>query len=132
MAKYQYPAIFHADKETDGYWIEFPDWNKANIGAYTDGKNYAQARYMAEDLLGMLCYYQELDKKEMPPTSKAEDYFSIGHLPGNFIEIIEADTEEYGKVMARVKKGRWRWRLLERARQRYVYSHTHMTSLPTY
>ena len=128
MAKYQYPAIFHFDKEY-GYWVEFPDWEKVKIGATTDGKNYAQARYMAEDLLGMICYYQELDKEEMPPAGKPEDYFEIGHLPGNFIEMINADTEEYAKVMARVKKGRWRWRLLERARKRYLYPYIHMAAV---
>ena len=125
MTKYQYPAIFHSDKETGGYWVEFPDWNKVNIGACTDGKNYVQARYMAEDLLGMLCYYQELDKKEMPPVTKYP-YSLYDRGPNQFVEIIEADTEEYGKMMARCRKDKRRWIMEERARVRYVYPRRHM------
>ena len=128
MAKYNYPAIFHADKQTGGYWVEFPDWIKANVGAYTDGKHYAQARYMAEDLLGMICYYQELDKKEMPTVTEPP-YNKFELKSNDFIEIIDADTEEYAKVMARIKKGRWRWRLLERARERYLYPRRHMMAM---
>ena len=131
MAKYSYPAIFHTDKETGGYWIEFPDWCKAHIGAYTDGRNYAQARYMAEDLLGMLCYYQELDKKEMPPVKKLQDYFEISHISNNFVEIIEVDTEKYGKMMAHCRKDKRRWIMEERARRRYLYPHMHMASSPS-
>ena len=120
MTKYRYPAIFHKDKEC-GYWVEFPDWCKAHIGAVTDGKNYAQARHMAEDLLGLLCWDQELDHKECPPANEHQVYLPELE-PGDFIELIDADTEAYAKVMAHVKKGRWRWRMLERARKRYIYN----------
>lgn len=122
MTKYAYPAIFHADKQTGGYWIEFPDWIKADIYAYTDGKHYAQARYMAEDLLGLLCYYQELDKLSFPEASPCEAYGE--RISGNihdFIQLIDADTKAYAKEMERVKKERRRWRTLEKARERYLY-----------
>ena len=128
MAKYAYPAIFHADKQTGGYWVEFPDWIKVKIGAYTDGKNYAQARYMAEDLLGLLCSFQEDENKKLPPAGKPEDYFEIGHMPGNFVEIIETDVEEYNKRVARIKEDRRRWRMEERARDKYLYPHRHMAA----
>ena len=121
MAKYQYPAIFHFDKEC-GYWVEFPDWEKVNIGATTDGKHYAQALYMAEDLLGMLCYYQELDRLPFPEASSCEAYAE--RIRGNihdFIQLIDADTKVYAKEMEHVKKERRRWHTLEKARDRYLY-----------
>lgn len=125
MAKYTYPAIFHKDKETSGYWIEFPDWNKVGAGAYTDGKNYAQARYMAEDLLNLFCWEFELDCKKMPPASNVIDF--IVKSP-NFVELIDADTEEYAKMIRRCRKDRRRWRMEERAREKFLYKQLTFTT----
>lgn len=113
MAKYIYPAIFHADQETGGYFVEFPDWVKVNIGAYTDGKNYVQARFMAEDLLGLLCWNQELEHKECPPPSNPKDLFIEGHMSGNFVEIINTDTDAYGRII----------KIINRHKHRHHYRH---------
>ena len=121
MAKYSYPAIFHADKETGGYWVEFPDWSKVNYCACTDGENYKQARYMAEDLLGLICWDQENEHKECPPSGKLEDYFEIGSLPGNSVIMIEADTDAYRQIM-RFNDNRsqhYRYQQIRKAVERY-------------
>lgn len=120
MTKYQYPAIFHKDKEC-GYWVEFPDWEKVNVGAFTDGKNYKQARYMAEDLLGLLCWDHETDHKVFPEPSKPEDHFAVSYLPGNFIKMISADTHAYNQIMKFINNRHlhYRYRQINKAIERY-------------
>ena len=108
MAKYTYPAIFHVDQETGGFWVEFPDWNKVCISAYTNGENYVQARFMAEDLLGLLCWNQELEHKECPLPSNPKDLVIEGRMPEDFIEIINADTDAYGKIIKIINRHKHR------------------------
>ena len=69
---------------------------------------------MANDLLGLMCYYAEQDKKPFPPASAEKDLTGI-------VRIIETDTEEYGKFLKTKHHHGLRWRLMEKARVRYLY-----------
>lgn len=110
MSKYTYPAVFH--KEEEGYWVEFPDWKSFYVGG-TFGVGYKEALYMAEDLLGLMCYYQEKDNLPFPAPCEPvqlKDNCSIVY--------INADTEEYGKLMKQAKRVK-RFRTLYNARKKY-------------
>jgi predicted RNase H-like HicB family nuclease len=58
MAKYVYPAIFTKEKD-GGYSVCFPDVESC----YTDGDDMADALEMAEDVLCLMLYDMERDKK---------------------------------------------------------------------
>ena len=60
MKKHEFPAIFHADAEDGGYWVEFPD-----LGIFTQGDDLEDAINMAGDCL--LCYLDEI-KEDITPT----------------------------------------------------------------
>ena len=110
--KYKYPCIFTKEKE-GGYNACFPDWEK-EFGGYTCGDNWPHVIYMANDLLGLMCYYTEKDKNPFPPATAEKDLSGI-------VRIIEADTEEYGKFFDKKHRHGLRWRLSEKARRRYLY-----------
>lgn len=115
MGKYKYPCIFEYDK-TDKIWIaRFPDWKEA-MGGVTQGKTWQQVKYMAKDLLNLMCLVTEEDGTGFPSVDcpfTPDDKEVI-------CRYVEADTTKYAKEVERYKKvGRYRMR--ERASWRYLY-----------
>lgn len=112
MAHYKYSCVFTKDKS--GCWeAEFPDWVET-MGGRTCGKNWQHILYMAQDLLNLMCLTAEEDHIPFPEPS---------HCPieeGNIVRMVEADTVEYAKAVALYAKV-GRFRMAERARERYLY-----------
>lgn len=111
MAEYSYPCVFL--KEDKGWSACFPDWEE-RFGGWTCGDTWPQVMYMADDLLNLMCYYTKEDGIDFPePTD-------ISTLNG-IVRMIKANTEEYGKLLKKVRKHGFRWRMAENARKRYMY-----------
>ena len=87
MGKYVYPAIF--TQEENGYSIVFPDLD----GCYTQGDDLEDGLSMAEDVLALVLYGYETDKREIPTPSKSLDIEK-----GQFVNFIRCDTMEYRRM----------------------------------
>lgn len=90
MAKYSYPAIF-TPEDDGGFSIRFPDLE----GCYTCGDDMTEGLTMAEDVLALVLYDYEKEKREIPNPSKADD---IPLSKGEFINFVACDTLEYRKM----------------------------------
>jgi len=87
MAKYVYPAVF--TEEDDGkYSVSFPDVENC----YTGGDDMADAIEMATDVLCLMLYDMEQDKKEIPLPS---DYGTIKTGESDIVSLVACDTEFY-------------------------------------
>lgn len=90
MAKYVYPAVF--TKEDNGeYSVKFRDLEGCN----TCGDNIEHAMEMAEDVLALVLYGYEVDRKEIPRPADLKD---IKIDENEFINYIKCDTLEYRKM----------------------------------
>lgn len=87
MAKYIYPAVFTKEKE-GGYSIDFPDIT----GCYTCSETAQEGFEMAEDVLALMLYDLEQEKKEIP---KASDIKDIETKENEFASYVTADTSFY-------------------------------------
>lgn len=86
MARYAYPAVFHPNADDGSFTVTFPDLP----GCITEGKDIADALYMAKDALEMWLWCTENRKETVPLASAA--------LPvetPEFVNLIYADTEDY-------------------------------------
>lgn len=90
MAKYAYPAIF-TPEEDGGFSINFPDLE----GCYTCGDDMIDSLLMAEDVLSLVLYGYEKDKREIPSPSNEND---IVLSEGEFINFVVCDTLKYRKM----------------------------------
>lgn len=89
MAKYAYPAIFTPDEKC-GYTVTFPDLD----GCYTEGATLAEALYMAKDVLALILYGYETDKKPLPSPSQVSD---LRLTDDAFVNFVACDTTAYRK-----------------------------------
>ncbi len=89
MRKELYPAIFSSDGEF-GYTVSFPDL----LGCVTEGDTLQEAVDMAEDALGLYLYSLDEEGEIAPPASNPTE---ITLEPGEFINLVEWDEEEYLK-----------------------------------
>lgn len=108
MAKYVYPAVFTEEKRCSnckgGYTVTFPDW-EGFICAATCGSSLEEAKYMATDLLNIMCVEIENDPDKGAPTpfKWCKYHRDVPTIP------IEADTDYYlNVVMHKIKIGRYR------------------------
>ena len=90
--KYIYPAIFTPDPQLEGYYVvEFPDIE----AAVTQGKNFSDARCMAEDVLNLALMNMERNGRKIPkPTAPT----SIQVDGDKSVVLIDADTDAYRKI----------------------------------
>ena len=88
MAKYCYPAVF--TPEDGGYSVDFPDLE----GCYTCADSLPEALEMAQDVLSMTLTLLEDERKPIPAPSSVEE---PRHEPGEFVNLILADTAAYRK-----------------------------------
>lgn len=90
MAKYAYPAIF-TPEEDGGFSIRFPDLENC----YTCGNDMVDSLAMAEDVLALVLYGYEKDRREIPSPSEKSD---LSLSEGEFINYVACDTLEYRKM----------------------------------
>lgn len=88
--KYVYPAIFTAEAE-GGYSVSFPDVE----GCYSQGKDLADAMYMAEDALALMLYTLEEEDKPLPVSTPIHE---VSVTDDQFVSLVKADTLEYRKM----------------------------------
>ena len=117
MAKYKYPCVFTYDKEYGGWTAEFPDWQERVVGC-TCGNNWQHVKYMAEDLLNLMCMDCEDDKLPLPKVSNLEE--SVSDKGRKCVRYVEADTNKYRKEVQQYQRV-GRFRMAEKARERYKY-----------
>lgn len=87
--KYVYPAIF--TKEEDGIIVTFPDLEDT----FTDGGTMEEAFENAEDVLNLMLWNREEQKKDIPAPTAAAD---ISVPNGGTLAMIKADTLAYRKI----------------------------------
>ncbi len=88
MSKYVYPAVFHPNEDDGSYTVTFPDL----AGCITEGKDLADAMYMAQDALEMWLWYTEDHKESIPAPT-----MNLSVTDPEFVNLICADTTEYRK-----------------------------------
>lgn len=86
MAKYVYPAIFHPNSNDGSITVTIP----ALPGCITEGKDLADAVYMAGDALAMWLWYTEDQHEEIPAPQPLSEV-----KPPEFVNYVYADTDEY-------------------------------------
>ena len=92
MSKLYYPAVFHADYEVGGFWVEFPDLP----GCVTEGDNEVEAMEMAKDALSLwLDKTGELFDREIAGPSPIAEIQK--RFPGEIIMLIEGDPDYYAR-----------------------------------
>lgn len=87
--KYTYIAVLHP--EENGYLVTFPDIPNC----FTDGEDLQDAMDMAKDVLPLMLWQMEEDKKEIPAPTPAD---KIPREDGDMLAVIEADTVAYRKA----------------------------------
>ena len=90
MAKYAYPAIF-TPEEDGSFSIVFPDLDDC----YTCGDNLEDGLEMARDVLALVLYGYEINKKEIPTPAKLSDLPLKEH---EFANYVVCDTIIYRKM----------------------------------
>lgn len=127
---YAFPCVFVkdiSDKKHDSYYAYFPDWEEKSV-AVTSGISWPEAKYMAKDLLSILCVMAEDDGESFPEAGQynrevVDAFFK--DLPfavtDYIIRTVHVDTDAYRKACALYKKvGRYRMR--HKAEHRYWFA----------
>lgn len=87
MSKYAFPAVF-TPEENNLFSVDFPDFESC----YTSGEGIVDAIEMAEDVLCLMLYHMEQDKKPIPQASRLADVKVEGD---QFVSLVAVDTETY-------------------------------------
>ena len=94
--KYIYPATM---SEEDGvYLVRFTDIDEIS----TFGKTLYEAVEMAEDALNLMLVEYEESGDPIPESTDIRDIKLDD--PKSFVTLIKADTDEYRKILARMKE----------------------------
>jgi len=88
VAKYIYPAIFFNDEE--GYLVSFPDLGNC----YTRGDTLEEAMEMAEDVLALVMYEYERERRMTPEPTPIKQ---IETKECEIVSLVMGDTLEYRK-----------------------------------
>lgn len=86
MPKYAYPAVFHPNEDDGSITVTVPDLP----GCITEGKDLADAIFMAEDAVSMWLWDAENCNEAIPAASELPPV----EAP-QFINYVYADTDEY-------------------------------------
>lgn len=86
MAKYVYPAVFHPNADDGSITVTVPDLP----GCITEGKDLADAIFMAGDAVSMWLWSAEDDKEDIPSPTQPPQVT----VP-EFVNYVYADTDEY-------------------------------------
>ena len=87
--KYNYLALFEADKENGGYNISFPDFP----GAFSEADNLSEAIFNAREVLEIYTIMFEDEGKEFPKPSSFKALASNLASDDDVIQAISVDTE---------------------------------------
>ncbi len=99
MAEYVYPAIFHSN-EDGSFTITYPDLP----GCISEGKNLANAMYMAQTALAQWIEYLT-DKKQSLPSPTNLKCLKTTDL--EFVNLIRADIKDRRAVKRTVSIPKW-------------------------
>ena len=97
--EYVYPALFEPNDD-GSYTISFPDLP----GCYSEGKNLANAVYMAQSGLTQWIEYHIDKKLELP---KATDINDMTATAPNFVNLVRADIKDGRAVKRTVSIPKW-------------------------
>lgn len=86
MAQYVYPAIFHPNADDGSITVTVPDLP----GCITEGKDLADALFMAQDAVACWLWDAENCKEQIPAPSH-----TLQVEPPQFVNYVYADTDEY-------------------------------------
>ena len=86
MAKYVYPAIFHPNEDDGSITVTVPDLP----GCITEGKDLADAIFMAEDAFSLWLWYTEDHHEPIPAPTQPP----VVTAP-EFVNYVYGDTDEY-------------------------------------
>lgn len=86
MPKYVYSAVFHPNEDDGSITVTVPDLP----GCITEGKDLANAIYMAGDAVAMWLWYAEDHKEEIPAPAQPPAVTAP-----EFVNYVYADTDEY-------------------------------------
>lgn len=86
MAKYVYPAVFHPNEDDGSITVTIPDLP----GCITEGKDLANAVFMAGDALASWLWDAENCKDSIPAPSQV-----LQVEAPEFVNYVYADTDEY-------------------------------------
>ena len=84
-----YPVILIPDE--NGYCVDVPDFN-----FMTQGKDVADAIYMARDAISLMGVQYQDDNKSLPVPS---DISSISHEPNEIVTLVDVDFDTYRKML---------------------------------
>lgn len=99
MAEYVYPAIFH-ENEDKSFTILFPDLP----GCISEGKNLANAIYMAQSALSQWMEYSIDKSLEIPSPSNLQD---IKTEKCEFVNLVRAEAKDGRAVRRTVSIPKW-------------------------
>ena len=99
MKEYVYPAVFHHNDD-DSYSVTFPDLQ----GCITEGKNLANAIYMAQDALALWIEYREDEKMDIP---KSNLFTSYNLDKNEFVNLIRVELKENRAVKRTISLPKW-------------------------
>ena len=86
MAKYVYPALFHPNQDDGSITVTVPDLP----GCISEGKDLADAIFMAGDAVSMWLRYAEDHQETIPAPTQPPAAVSP-----EFVNYVYADTDEY-------------------------------------
>lgn len=99
MAEYVYPAVFHAN-EDGTFTVMYPDLP----GCITEGKDLANAMYMAQSALTQWIEYLTDKKEEIPSAHTMQETPAEA---GEFVNLIRADVKDNRAVKRTVSIPKW-------------------------
>ena len=99
MKEYVYPAVFHHNDD-NSYSVTFPDLQ----GCITEGKNLANAIYMAQDALALWIEYHEDEKMDIP---KSNLFASYNLDKNEFVNLIRVELKENRAVKRTISLPKW-------------------------
>ncbi len=99
MAEYVYPALFHPNDDGT-FTITYPDLP----GCISEGKNLANALYMAQDALTQWMEYLADEKQPIPAPSQPK---SVSVQGDEFVNLIRANIKDGRAVRRTVSLPKW-------------------------
>ncbi|MCL2881684.1 MAG: type II toxin-antitoxin system HicB family antitoxin [Coriobacteriia bacterium] len=90
--KVTYPVILEKTEDVHDYLVTVPDLNNA----LTEGDGLANALYMAQDLISLICVENQDEGKPLPSPTPLDD---IPVKPGETKTLVAADLDAYRKML---------------------------------
>ncbi|MDR0884359.1 MAG: type II toxin-antitoxin system HicB family antitoxin [Oscillospiraceae bacterium] len=98
--EFVYPAVFHPNSEDGSITITFPDIR----GCISEGKNLANALYMASDALKQMLDVMLEDGDTLPKASKISD---LTLADGEFANLVRAEVRDEHAVRRTLSLPKW-------------------------